>query len=65
MSTTVAGRRTDTIDRWGPATGDEEALDEVIGCSAQESCVRPFRRTGDPTLLMAAERFRHRIEPGW
>ncbi len=30
-----------------------------------EACLRQFQITGDPTLLVAAERFRHRIEPGW
>ena len=30
-----------------------------------EACLRQFQLTGDPTLLVAAERFRHRIEPGW
>jgi hypothetical protein len=30
-----------------------------------EACLRQFQLTDDPTLLVAAERFRHRIQPGW
>ena len=41
----------------------EHGDDHVIKLT--EACLRQFQITGDPTLLIAAERFRHRIEPGW
>ena len=39
--------------------GDEHVI------KLTEACLRQFVRTGDSTLLVAAERFRHRIERRW
>jgi questin oxidase-like protein len=41
----------------------EHGDDHVIKLT--EACIRQFRLTGDLTLLVAAERFRSRIDPGW
>ena len=45
------------------AAAIEHGDDHVLKLT--EACLRQFQITGDPTLLVAAERFRHRIEPGW
>jgi len=41
----------------------EHGDDHVIKLT--EACLRQFQLTGDPILLVAAERFQSRIKPGW
>jgi hypothetical protein len=41
------------------AHGDDHVL------KLTEACLRQFASTGDPTLLVAADRFRRRIRPAW
>lgn len=61
----------DLADAGEPAAHPQELADAAVEhgddhvIKLTEACLRQFQLTGDPTLLVAAERFRHRIEPGW